>query len=185
MNAVLLPAAGDPLWVDTTSALLWLATAILSVQVVRAHPRGVRASWVLVCGFSILVVLDKAFDLQMMALEFAKLVRDVLLGDPQLQQSLQFDLRGHRNELKAGVLLAATAIGLGAVVWFVRRDRGMDRNRVLALLGVLGVIGYVGLRMVPRVAERISPLGGYGIEVASWLCVTLGLALGLRKARMQ
>jgi hypothetical protein len=185
VNATVLRAAEDPFWVDAVSALLWLATAILAVHVVRAHPRGARAAWVLVCGFGILVVLDKAFDLQLWALDFAKVVRDMLFSDPQVQQSLEFDLREHRSELKAAVLVAATVVGLGSVVWLVRTDRGMDRNRVLALLGVLGVIGYVGLRMVPGVEERVSQLVGWAIEFACWSCVTLGLALGLRKARKQ
>lgn len=181
MSAILVRAEGDPFWVDAASALLWLATAILSVHVVRAYPRGMRASWVLVCGFSILVVLDKAFDLQMLALEVALAVRDELGADAAVQE--QFDLREHAKAVKAVVLVAATALGLGVALWLARRDRGMDRNRVIALLGVLGVIGYVGLRMVPGVAGRLSAVAGWAIELACWLCVTLGLARGLRAAQ--
>lgn len=185
MSALLLRSAEDPFWVDAVSALLWLATAILSVHVVRAYPRGLRGSWVLVSGFSILVVLDKAFDLQMLALEVALMVRDALTDDPAVreQRSLSFDLREHAKLVKAAVLVSATALGLGVALWLARRDRGMDRNRVLALLGVLGVIGYVGLRMVPGVASRLSDVAGWGIELACWLCVTAGLARGLRAAR--
>jgi len=181
VSAILLRSAEDPFWVDAASALLWLATAILSVHVVRAHPRGQRASWVVVSGFSILVVLDKAFDLQMLALEVALAVRDQLGADAAVQE--QFDLREHAKLVKAAVLVAATALGLGVALWLARRDRGMDRNRVIALFGVLGVIGYVGLRMVPGVASRLSDVAGWGIEFACWLCVTLGLARGLRSAR--
>lgn len=183
MSAILLRSAEDPFWVDAVSALLWLATAILSVHVVRAYPRGLRTSWVVVSGFSILVVLDKAFDLQMLALEVALMVRDALSADPAVQEQLSFDLREHAKAVKAVVLVAATALGLGTALWLARRDRGMDRNRVIALLGVLGVIGYVGLRMVPGVASRLGEVAGWAIEFACWLCVTTGLARGLRAAR--
>jgi len=181
VSANLLRSAEDPFWVDAVSALLWLATAILSVYVVRAYPRGLRASWVLVSGFSILVVLDKAFDLQMLALEVALAVRDELGADAAVQE--QFDLREHGKLIKAAVLVAATGLGLGVALWLARRDRGMDRNRVVALLGVLGVIGYVGLRMVPGVSSRLSDPAGWAIEFACWLCVTIGLVRGLRAAR--
>lgn len=183
MNAILLRGAGDPMWIDMVSALLWLVTAILSVYVVRAHLRGARASWILVSGFCTVVVVDKAVDLQMVALDFAKAVRDALLASPELQEQLAIDFREHGIEVKATVLVAATILGLTVAIWLARRDRGMDRNRVLALLGVLGVIGYVGLRMVPGLAERLSGIAGWGIEFACWLCVTLGLVRGLRAAR--
>lgn len=162
-----LDAASTPIG-DVVTAVVWWGLAIGCAALLRAGARGLW--WVVAAGV-LAIAVDKLVDLQSRLYQLARMVRNALDGP--------VDLHTHRDGLKAAALVAVLVLVGCAALWLARRDRDLDRAKLLALAGLLVVGGLVTLRLVPG-------LGWLADERASWACEALAVALlaaGLVAAR--
>ena len=125
----------------------------------------------------LVIVLDKAVDLQLIAMTVGKsLVHSI---DPEMTH------KGTRQSGRAallGTLFVGGCIGLWMLV---RSDRHLDRAKVLSLAGLVGVMAYLGARLVPAVSRALGGEGngalwGSAIELACCALVWTGLLLARR-----
>ena len=154
---------------DLVTLVVWSLLALFALWLVLRLPRGVRGTWLVVAAYCSVVAIDKSIDLQS---TFYRLVQwGIDLLDPSL------GLRRHRTVLRIALLVPLTALAVGGTLWLVRRDRRLDRARLMAITGLVLVLLLVGLRLLPGL-EAIDETTGWIVEGIACACVGCGLRMG-------
>jgi len=146
--------------------VLWAAPAVLAGRAGLRSPRGERTVWWTVALACAVIVMDKAFDLQ---------IRVYHLGQDwvrALGPALTND--GGRPFLRLALLVALFLVGCGALYWLVRADRSIDRAKRLSLLGLVLVMAHLGARLAPGLRDVLTPVASPVVEIACWLLVAAG-----------
>ena len=146
--------------------VLWAVPAVLAGRAGLRSPRGERTVWWTVALACAVIVMDKAFDLQ---------IRVYHLGQDwvrALGPALTHD--GGRPFLRLALLGALFLVGCGALYWLVRADRSIDGAKRLSLLGLVLVMAYLGARLAPGLRDVLTPAAGRVVEIACWVLVVAG-----------
>jgi len=158
---------------DVVMQCAWTALAVAAVLLVL-RPRGGRGLWWFVASACVVIALDKAIDVQTFVFHSAKELTGELLAAVGLAEA--------RKRVKVAMLLAATIVGLAALLWLVRRDRAIDRAKLLACTGLALVMALVGIRAVPGLDRLADPRAGWVVEAIACSCVAAGLWGGFRRS---
>ncbi|MBN2490477.1 MAG: hypothetical protein JXQ29_06475 [Planctomycetes bacterium] len=157
---------------------VWLVPGLLAAVLWRRSRPGSRAAWLLVAAGCLVFSADKLLDLQVQFYRVAhRLLRTAVecgLGD------------GARLPLRIVVLGSGLAVVLVVFRVFVRQDRQIDWPKGLAVGGVVWIVVYVGARLVPAVANLITPEAHRIAEGTGLLLAWSGTVIGwLRGKRLR
>ncbi|MFM1871504.1 MAG: hypothetical protein RL398_926 [Planctomycetota bacterium] len=166
-----LDAAATPVG-DVVTAVVWWGLAVACAALLRAGARGLW--WVVAAGV-VTIAVDKLVDLQTRLYQLAKVVRNALDGP--------IDLHSHREGLKAAALVSVLVAVVIAALWLARRDRDIDRGKLLALGGLLVVGGLVTLRLVPGLGWLADERVSWAFEAVAVALLVAGLAAARRRLR--
>lgn len=169
-----LPGGDDAPLGDAITLAVWTLLALAAVLFVLRVPAARRGTWLLVALACTVVALDKAVDLQSLAYE-------VVRGGAHLLEAV-LGARAQHAAVKAAILLGMTGCGVAAAVWWVRRDRPLDRPRWSAVCGLLLVVVYVGVRFLPGCASLAEEWVGWLVEAVAVALVASGIASAWRTA---
>lgn len=147
-----------------------LAVAAAALLVRQRAPRGL---WWLVAAACIVVAIDKAVDLQTRVFEGGKVALGAVLDG--------LGIGAARRAAKALALAVVTVGAIASLVWFVRRDRAIDRSKLLAVAGLALVLALVGVRILPGMAWLADPRAGWAVEAVACALVACGLRGGFRR----
>jgi hypothetical protein len=146
--------------------VLWAVPAVLAGRASLRSPRGERTVWWTVALACAVIVVDKAFDLQ---------IRVYHLGQDWVRALCPaVTYGGGRPFLRLALLSALFLVGCGALYWLVRGDRSIDGAKRLSLLGLVLVMAYLGARLAPGLRDVLMPAAGRVVEIACWLLVVAG-----------
>ncbi len=152
------------------SILLWVLPALgASLRYLRGE-RGARLGWLVVAAAIWLVVADKAWDLQTLLYRGAQeMVHRV---DPQLR------MRGPHAWMRWCLLGGGFLLSAALLWWGARADRQLTGGKRLSLLGLVAILAYLGARLLPRVKAHLDGGAEDWIELAIWVVIAVGIALG-------
>lgn len=167
------PHVGMPLWQLCAEVALWSLPAVLAWRLWWRSPRGAANGWLVVALVTTVISVDKAIDLQMMALPWLQRLAHWI--DPQASRA-----GGHRL-VRVALVLAFAAV-LAAGLWLVlRRDRQLTGPKWLSFAGLVGVVLYLAVRqLLPD--DRLGDAGKWAAELACWAMVLGGELWGGRRS---
>ena len=148
----------------------WSLPLVWAVTLAVKAPAGGRNAWLLLAAGCALIVLDKAFDMQLPLYQVGKDLVHAL--DPELR------LRGDHLWIRYVLLGGLFVSGCTGVVFFLRWDRELSRAKCVALLGLSMVMGYLGLRLVPRITEQLTEPLRLSVEALCYGVMIAGLYMG-------
>lgn len=157
-------------WVEL---LPWLVAAVAGSWLAFRSPPGGRAGWFLVAAICLVIVADKAVDVLQPVTQLGRQL--VAMLDPETR------LRGPRVLLRVALLGGLFLAGCLGFLLVLRRDQDLHKAKLLAIAGLVAVMGYLGARLLPAVAQSLTPWMEWTVQGGCWLCVIGGELLSLRR----
>jgi len=148
----------------------WSLPLIVAVRYARGAPAGARNAWWLLAAGCAVIVLDKSFDFQMPLYQAGKNLVHTL--DPELR------LRGEHLWIRYVLLSGFFLIGCIGLFFFLRRDRDLSLAKGVSHLGLAMVMAYLGLRLVPRISDRLTESLHFAAQTLCYSVLLGGLWMG-------
>ncbi len=155
--------------------IFWILPGLVALWLAIRSPSGGRSIWLVVALYCLVISIDKAVDLQMLAYVSGRWILH------RLDSILS--LEGGRGPIRTCLCGLCFLLGLGITIYLVRKDRHLSLAKVLALGSLLLIMAYVPLRLLPPLHPLQDPLVNWIIEGSCAGMVWLGLWLGWRKRR--